>query len=147
MSKSKKRIFTADMVGFMMADIKMALTGVAMKYNVNLAIDDKVVVDQKSIEVFMPIKASIIPQTDEQVSDRIAVMIAALPNAHIKHFPKLPLTAIYRNGDHSYNILGFNNKAREHKLLMKNIETDELFRFSIEQVSEFKIIKQKRSKK
>lgn len=153
MSKQKSRAFTEDLVAAMIADINMALAGVAMKYKVDLILDDKV--DIKGHQIKLPLSATLVqstspasaPTTEDNVSDRIAVMIAALPSAQVKHFPKLPLTSFYRNGDHTYKILGFNSKAREHKLLMQNVDTAELFRFSIEQVSEFKVIKPKRAKK
>lgn len=145
MSKSKTHNFTADMLSSMVADINMALAGVAQKYNVELTLDGTA--DHRNPSINMVLQAVPQPAPDKTATDRIAAMIAALPSAHVKHFPKMSLVASYCNGDHTYKIIGYNSKAREHKLLMQNIETDELFRFSIEQVSEFKVIKPKRTKK
>jgi hypothetical protein len=148
MSKPKHS-FTADQLAAMVADINMALVGVAQKYKVDLSLDGNV--EHKTPLIHMVLTAvpePIVTTTKvEPVTARVAAMIAALHSAQPKHFPDLALTSTYVNGDHSYKIIGFNSKAREHKLLLKNVESGELFRFSIEQVTEFKAVKAKRTKK
>lgn len=148
--------FDQATVDAMLADIKMSLAGVAQKYHVDLNIPDYLKPYQGSVDI--PMQAVLIgsaprgiaaPTLEDQIGSfeagRIERFMAALHDAHALYFPHLSLKSHYRNGDHTYAIVGYNARAREHKLLMQNVESGEYSRMPIDAVSEFKRVRAKKA--
>jgi hypothetical protein len=155
MAVVKSRKFDAALAAALVTDIQFALAGVALKYKVDLLVGETPKIGDREV-VFgltaeMP-RSSMMSYADDakaskdEPTDRIAAFMAALPDAHAEHFPHLSLKMHYRNGEHTYKIVGYNKRAHKHPLLMQNVATDEYFRMPIDQVSEFKRVRAKAKK-
>lgn len=148
----KSRKFDSALAAELVLDIQYALAGVALKHKVDLIVGETPKITDG--EVFLGLQAKMIrPHAPEVVgddsdgvpTDRIAGFIAALADGHAKHFPHLSLKQHYRNGEHTYAIVGFNARARQHKLLMQNVDNGEYSRMPIDVVSEYKRVRAKKA--
>ena len=120
-------------------DINAALAAVAEKHGIKIGAGSARYLDTTAT-FKLECVASGAGTGDENASARIDKFADAFKRYAPIYFKGLTMDATYRIGSADYKIVGYNSRAREYPLLLKEVKSNKVYKFAEDRVRAAKVI-------
>jgi hypothetical protein len=121
------------------ADINAALAAVAEKHGIKIGAGSA-----RYLDTTATFKLECVANGAGTGDDTVSARIDKFAEAFKRHAPMLfndlTMEATYRIGSDNYKIVGYNSRAREYPLLLKNISSGKVYKFAEDRVREAKVV-------